>query len=63
LRLARSRKENILSERVELLQRQQELVSRLGRLERDILMEMGKEDWVILVDRNMLVHLEKKNVM
>jgi hypothetical protein len=61
LRVARDRKENILSERVELLRRRQELVSRLGRLEKNILSKMGKEDSVITVDQNMLVQLEKKN--
>ena len=63
--LARSRKENILAERVELLRKQQEWVMRLGRLERNILIRMGKEekDWMIIVDRNMEVHLEQKKVV
>lgn len=61
LRVARYRKENILSERVELLRRRQELVNRLGRLEKKILSKMGKEDSVITVDQNMLVQLVKKN--
>ena len=61
MRVARYRKENILSERVELLRRRQELVSRLGRLEKNILSKMGKEDSVITVDQNMLILLEKKN--
>ena len=61
MRVARYRKENILSERVELLRRRQELVSRLGRLEKNILSKMGKEDSVITVDQNMLVQLVKKN--
>ena len=65
LSLARSRKENILAERVELLRKQQEWVMRLGRLERNILIRMGKEekDWMIIVDRNMEVHLEQKEVV
>ena len=61
MRVARYRKENILSERVELLRRRQELVSSLGRLEKNILSKMGKEDSVITVDQNMLILLEKKN--
>ena len=63
LSFARSRKENILSERVELLRQQQEWVRRLGRLERDILIKMGKEEnnWVIKVDRNMVVSLEQRD--
>ena len=61
MRVARYRKENILSERVELLRRRQELMSRLGRLEKNILSKMGKEDSVITVDQNMLILLEKKN--
>ena len=61
MRVARYRKENILSERVELLRRRQELVNRLGRLEKKILSKMGKEDSVITVDQNMLVQLVKKN--
>jgi hypothetical protein len=59
LRVARGRKENILSERVELLRRRQELVSRLGRLEKNILSKMGKEDSMITVDQNMMVQMEK----
>ena len=62
MRVARDRKENILSERVELLRRRQELVSRLGRLEKNILSKMGKEDSVITVDQNMLVQLEDKKI-
>ena len=42
MRVARYRKENILSERVELLRRMQELVSSLGRLEKNILSKMGE---------------------
>ena len=61
MRVARYRKENILSERVELLRRRRELVNRLGRLEKKILSKMGKEDSVITVDQNMLILLEKKN--
>jgi hypothetical protein len=60
LRLTRDRKENIQIERVELLRRRQELVSRLDRLEKNILSKMGKEDSVITVDQNMLVQLENK---
>ena len=59
--MARDRKENILSERVELLRRRQELVSRLGRLEKNILSKMGREDSVMTVDQNMQIHLQKKN--
>merc|ERR1719186_536836 len=44
LSFARSKKENILSERVELLRKQQEWVRRLARLERDILIKLGKEE-------------------
>jgi hypothetical protein len=62
LSLARSMKENVLSERVKLLGRRQELVSNLDRLERDILLKMGMEDCVIVQDRNMLLHLTKKSV-
>ena len=62
MRVARDRKENILSERVELLRRRQELVSRLGRLEKNILSKMGKEDSVITLDQNMLIQLEKKKI-
>jgi hypothetical protein len=61
LSLARSKKENILSERIKLLRRRQELVSNLDRLERDILIKMGKEDCVIVQDRNMLLHLMKRS--
>eukprot|EP00092_Neocalanus_flemingeri_P013056 GFUD01014070.1.p1 GENE.GFUD01014070.1~~GFUD01014070.1.p1 ORF type:complete len:372 (+),score=131.29 GFUD01014070.1:128-1117(+) len=65
LSLARSRKENILSERVELLRRHQKCRRRLGKLERDILIRMGKEEssWVINVDRNMVVKVEHKVFM
>jgi hypothetical protein len=61
LRVARGRKENIFCERVELLRRRPELLSRLGRLEKNILSKMGKEDSVISVDQNMMIQLEKKN--
>ena len=63
--MARSKKENILSERVELLRQQQEWVRRLGRLERDILIRLGKEEknWVIRVDRNRDVRVEQMDVM
>ena len=59
--MARDRKENILSERVELLRRRQELVSRLGRLEKNILSKMGREDAVMTLNQNMQIHMEKKN--
>ena len=62
MRVARSRKENILSERVELLRRRQELVSRLDRLENNILSKVGKEDSVITLDQNMLIQLENKKI-
>ena len=64
LSLTRCKKENILSERVELLRQQQEWVRRLGRLERDILIRLGKEEknWVIRVDRNREVRVEQKDV-
>ena len=61
MRVARYRKENILSERVELLRRRQELVSRLGRLEKNILIKMGEEDSVVIMDSNMSIQLEKKH--
>ena len=62
--MARCKKENILSERVELLRQQQEWVRRLGRLERDILIRLGKEEknWVIRVDRNREVRVEQKDI-
>jgi len=62
---ARSRKENILGERVELLRQQQEWMRRLGRIERDILIRMGKEEnkWVIKMDRNMEVKVEQAGVL
>ena len=62
LSLARTMKESILSERVELLGRKQELEGRMARLENDILFKMGKEDMVITVDNNMLVLLERKPI-
>eukprot|EP00092_Neocalanus_flemingeri_P039151 GFUD01042613.1.p1 GENE.GFUD01042613.1~~GFUD01042613.1.p1 ORF type:complete len:351 (-),score=141.82 GFUD01042613.1:63-1043(-) len=65
LSLARSRKENILSERVELLRRHQEWERKLGSLERNILVRLGKEEnsWIINVDRNMVVKVEHKVFM
>ena len=61
LRKARSRKEQILSERVKLLWRQQELARGLDRLERDILITMKKdEDWMISFDKNMIVSVIQK---
>ena len=56
LRQERSRKEEILSERVKLLWRQQELARGLDRLERDIVITMKQdEDWMISFDQNMIV--------
>ena len=54
LRQVRSRKEQILRERVKLLWRQQEMARGLDRLERDILIKMKKDggDWMISVDQN-----------
>ena len=62
LRQARARKEQILSERVKLLWRQQELARGLDRLERDILIKMEKDerDWIIRVDRNLNVSVMQK---
>ena len=61
---ARSRKEQILTERVKLLWRQQELARGLDRLERDILITMKKdEDWMISFDQNMIVCVIKKCVV
>ena len=60
--MARARKENFLSERVELLRRKQELAGKMSMLEKDILIKMGKEDMVITVDSNMLVLLERKAI-
>ena len=58
---ARSRKEQILTERVKLLWRQQELARGLDRLERDILITMKKdEDWMISFDKNMIVSVIQK---
>ena len=52
----RERKEIILRERVRLLCRRQELVRRMGRLEKDILSKMGREqrDWMITVNINVV---------
>ena len=61
MRLVRSKKENILSERVKLLRRRKELVSILDMLEKDILVKMGREDCVIVQDRNMLLLLKKRD--
>ena len=61
MRVARYRKENILSERVELLRRRQELVIRLGMLEKKILIKMEEEDSVVIMDSNMIIHLERKH--
>ena len=65
LRQARSRKEQILSERVKLLWRQQEMARGLDRLERDILVKMEKDerDWMINVDRNLNVGVLRKLVV
>ena len=62
LRQARSRKEQILSERVKLLWRQQEMARGLDRLERDILIKMKKDggDWMISVDQNHYVTVVQK---
>ena len=63
LRQARDRKEQILSERVKLLWRQQELARRLDRLERDILSKMEKDGryWIMCVDEDMNVRLMQKS--
>ena len=65
LRQARSRKEQILSERVKLLWRQQELARGLDRLERDILIKMEKDEseWMISVDQNHNVIVVQKRVV
>ena len=59
LSLARTRKESILSERVELLRTKQEMAGKMSGLEKDILIKMGMDDMMITVDSNMSVHLEK----
>ena len=61
LRQARARREQILSERVKLLWRQQKLARRLDRLERDILvkMEMDERDWMINVDHRTVSVIQK----
>ena len=58
----RERKERILRERVRLLCRRQELVRRMGRLEKDILSKMGKEqrDWMITANSNVVTIEMKK---
>ena len=65
LRQARERKEQILSERVKLLWRQQKLARRLDRLERDILVKMEKDerDWMINIDQNLNVSVMQKLVV
>ena len=65
LRQARARKEKILSERVKLLWRQQELARGLDRLERDILIKMEKDEseWMISVDQNHNVIVVQKRVV
>merc|ERR1711942_573482 len=60
LRLARDRKEKILTERVQLLRRRQEMVAKLGRLEKNILCKMGKEDFAITVDDNSHVNIKRR---
>ena len=62
LRQVRSRKEQILRERVKLLWRQQEMARGLDRLERDILIKMKKDggDWMISVDQNHYVTVVQK---
>ena len=65
LRQARSRKEQILSERVKLLWRQQELARGLDRLERNILVKMEKDEreWIINVDQNLNISVLRKLVV
>ena len=62
LRLARDRKEKILTERVQLLRRRQEMVAKLGRLEKNILCKMGKEDFAITVDDNSHVNIKRRMI-
>ena len=58
--MARWKKENILSERAELLRQKQEWLARLGQLEKNILNKLGKKekDWRIRLDENMVVKVE-----
>ena len=58
----RERKEIILRERVKLLFRKQEWVRRVGRLEKEILSKMGREqrDWMINVNTNVVTIEMKK---
>ena len=60
--LMRERKEIILRERVRLLCRKQEWVRRVGRLEKEILSKMGREqrDWMINVNTNVVTIEMKK---
>ena len=61
--LARSRKKNILTERVELLRKRQHLAGRLTRLEEEVLIKMGKEELMIKGDNDLAVNLKKKKYL
>ena len=60
--LARSRKKNILTERVELLRKRQEVAGRLTRLEEDVLIKMGKEELMITGNNDLAVNLKRTHI-